>query len=57
MNKKYIIVFISITLSILSIGYGLFLRSIDSSFLRNNNQVIEEIALTNNIIDKNQIYI
>ena len=53
MNKKYIIVFISITLSILSIGYGLFLRSIDSSFLRNNNHVIEEIALTNNIIDKN----
>ena len=57
MNKKYIIVFISITLSILSIEYGLFLRSIDSSFLRNHNQVIEEIALTNNIIDKNSIYI
>ena len=57
MNKKYIIVFISITLSILSIGYGLFLRLIDSSFLRNNNKVIEEITLTNNIIDKNQIYI
>ena len=33
--------------------YGLFLISFDSSFLRNNNQVIEEIALTNNIIDKN----